>query len=352
MNMNACNETKTYVGLDIGGAHLKIARILSDGSIASLRQIVCPLWRGIDQLAVAYRSAASSMSISDDTHIVTMTGELSDSFPNREQGAHSILSAIDHLLKRAFWVYASDRGIIDNRTITDLRTVASMNWRASAEWLMCRCREGILVDMGSTTTDLVPFKSGRLAVRGYDDADRMQHRELIYSGISRTPIMAIADHFMIDATSYPIMAEKFATTADVYRILEQLDEDVDLYPASDNAEKTVIASASRLERMFGLDWSGDLASTRIKASAIAELQQQKIGRALVALWEREQLADSACIIGAGAGYKIVRGIAKSLGLRFMPYHRLWDNLPNQLENSACYCATAVAVASLAWHNHL
>ena len=356
MKTNVFDKSRTYVGWDIGGAHLKAAQLLSDGNVAAVLQIACPLWRGMDELERAYQSVCKAMSISSDTfdgsHIVTMTGELADSFGNREQGVRSILDAMHRLLGQPFEVYASDKGILNNDTVSDIESVASRNWQANAEWIAAHCEEGILVDMGSTTTDLVPFKAKCIKVRGYDDATRMRCGELIYTGISRTPVMAIADHFDIDNVSHPITAESFATIADIYRILEKLPEDSDLYPTCDNSTKTIVASARRLERMFGLDWAGDLEATRVKAQAIADVQQQKISRALSALLKRTRLSNRACIVGAGSGYKIVQCIAEGLGLRFMPYHCLLDNLPKHLEEIACRCASAVSVASLAHRKHL
>ena len=349
-------QPQNYVGWDIGGAHLKVARLSPDTEVEAVLQIACPLWKGIDELQRAYQTICKEMSISISIpgyiHIVTMTGELTDSFSDRKQGVYDILDTMYRLLGKPFEVYTSDDGILNHNEVSDIETVASQNWHATAEWLAASCKEGILVDMGSTTTDLVPFKRGLIEVQGYDDATRMRYGELIYTGISRTPVMAISDHFNIAGTDYPITAENFATTADVYRILGQLSEDDDLYPTCDNTAKTISASARRLERMFGLDWAGDLDATRAKAQAIADAQQQKISLALGTLINRTRLSDTAHIIGAGSGYKIVQCIAERLGLRFMPYHRLLDNLPEHLEDVVCRCASAVSVASLAHRKHL
>ncbi len=335
---------------------MKVARLSLGMEVEAVLQIACPLWRGISELQRAYQTACKEMSISssipDHTHIVTMTGELTDSFSDRKQGVYDILDAMYRLLGKPFKVYASDKGILSHNEVSDIESVASQNWHATAEWLAASCEEGILVDMGSTTTDLVPFKRGLIEVQGYDDATRMRYGELIYTGISRTPVMAISDHFNIAGIDYPISAENFATIADVYRILGQLSEDDDLYPTCDNTAKTILASARRLERMFGLDWAGDLDATRVKAQAIADAQQQKISLALGTLIKRTRLSDTAYIIGAGSGYKIVQCIAERLGLRFMPYHHLLDNLPKRLEDVVCRCASAVSVASLAHRKHL
>ena len=349
-------QPQNYAGWDIGGAHLKAAQLSPDMKVEAVVQIACPLWKGINELQRAYQTLHKKMftssSILGYTHIVTMTGELTDSFSNRKQGVYSILNAMYRLLGKPFKVYASDKGILNHNEVFDIESVASQNWRATAEWLAAHCAEGILVDIGSTTTDLVPFKHGRIEIQGYDDATRMRYGELIYTGISRTPVMAISDHFNITDVDHPIMAENFATIADVYRILEQLSEDDDLYPTCDNTAKTIPASARRLERMFGFDWTGDLDATRVKAQAIADAQQQKISLGIKTLMKKTQLPDTAYIIGAGSGHKIVQCITERLGLRFMPYHRLLDNLPEHLEDVVCRCASAVSVASLAQRKHL
>ena len=349
-------QPQSYVGWDIGGAHLKVVRLSPYINVEAILQIACPLWKGIDELKRAYQTAYEdiliSSSIPDHTHIVTMTGELTDSFSDRKQGVYEILDAMYCLLGKPFEVYASDKGILSHNEVSDIESVASQNWHATAKWLAASCGEGILVDMGSTTTDLVPFQHGLIKVQGYDDATRMRYGELIYTGISRTSVMAISDHFNIAGVNYPIIAENFATSADVYRILEQLSEGDDLYPACDNTAKTIPGSARRLERMFGLDWAGDLNAARVKAQAIADVQQQKISVALSTLVRRTRLSEAAYIIGAGSGYKIVQCIAERLGLRFIPYHRLLDNLPEHLEDVACRCASAVSVASLAHQKHL
>ena len=50
-----------------------------------------------------------------------------------------------------------------------------------------------------------------------------------------------------------LMAEHFATTADVYRLTGDLPEHADMLPSADHGAKNVAASARRLARMLGLD---------------------------------------------------------------------------------------------------
>ena len=51
--------TKTTIGLDVGGAHLKLARV-EDGRVVSVRQIACPLWEGIERLDSALHEVDAS----------------------------------------------------------------------------------------------------------------------------------------------------------------------------------------------------------------------------------------------------------------------------------------------------
>ena len=57
--------------------------------------------------------------------------------------------------------------------------IASANWHASAALIARCCREALLVDMGSTTTDIVPIVAGAVAARGYTDAERLATGELL-----------------------------------------------------------------------------------------------------------------------------------------------------------------------------
>ena len=65
--------------------------------------------------------------------------------------------------------------------------------------------------------------------------------------------MAITDAIEFEGLRIPLMAEHFATTADVYRLTGELDERHDQHPSADGAEKTLPGSARRLARMIGRD---------------------------------------------------------------------------------------------------
>jgi uncharacterized hydantoinase/oxoprolinase family protein len=113
--------------------------------------------------------------------------------------------------------------------------------------------DGVLVDIGSTTTDLIALRAGRVATQAASDVDRLASGELAYHGVVRTPLCGVAHRIAFGGRTLAVMNEFFATAADVYRITGELDEAHDLYPAADNGAKNVEGSRRRIARMIGLD---------------------------------------------------------------------------------------------------
>ena len=87
--------------------------------------------------------------------------------------------------------YAGRSGFVsESEVLAQAIEIASANWRASAVLTGVRTRATLFIDMGSTTTDIIPVADGRPASLGYTDAERLAHGELVYSGIARSFLMA------------------------------------------------------------------------------------------------------------------------------------------------------------------
>jgi probable H4MPT-linked C1 transfer pathway protein len=225
--------------------------------------------------------------------------------------------------------------------------VASANWHASAALAASKCRDGLFVDAGTTTTDIIPLKAGLPAARGYTDAERLAEGELIYAGVVRTPVMAMAREVPFKGRAQRIAAERFATMADVWRLAGELPRDADPYPTPDLRGKSAEESAARLARMLGRDLGdAELPDWIAIARYLAELQLAEIEAAASALILGEGLGHEAPVIGAGCGRFMASSIAQRLGRAYRDFGDMF-NSAQEAREMAARSAPAVAVALLA-----
>ncbi|MGH8523981.1 MAG: hydantoinase/oxoprolinase family protein, partial [Gammaproteobacteria bacterium] len=146
-------EANAYMGWDLGGAHLKVAKVGDGARLLGVKHIPCPLWQGLDVFDQALASVVNE--IHGDAHAVTMTGELADIFPDRCEGVRRLLERSMAVLGDVpLNVYAGKAGFV---AVADSARycyeIASANWHASAHLAARYCDCGFLVDIGSTTTD-------------------------------------------------------------------------------------------------------------------------------------------------------------------------------------------------------
>lgn len=335
------------IGWDIGGAHLKAARSES-GVITKAAQIPCPLWLGVQELERAFLEAEAALGQAQ-VNVITMTGELCDAFATRKEGVEALSAIMARLLsqRRAFF-YAGRFGFVQEREVPARATeIASANWHASAALAGLHISETLFIDMGSTTTDIIPVADGKPAAMGYTDAERLAHGELVYTGISRSFLMAGPRLVPFAGKWTPLMNEWFAAMADVHRILGQLPEGADMLEAADGREKSAAASRARLARMVGRD-SGEAnegAWERL-ARFFAEAQLREITDAAALVLSRGILPEAAPITGAGTGRGIIKELARRMNRPYAAFDRFIKTLP-EAGGKACDCAAASAVALLA-----
>jgi len=334
------------IGWDLGGANVKVACV-DDGFVTQAAQIPCPLIadRGKFDAAVA---AALPLIPSLALHAVTMTGELSDVFGDRQEGVAYLVDLMQKVAAgQMLGIYAGDAGFLSSedakRRVTE---VASANWHATAAVTARLHADALLVDIGTTTTDLIPIKSGAVASRGFTDAERLTEGELVYTGMVRTPVMAIAQTAPFSGRVQRIAAERFATMADVLRLTGELPDDADPYPSADQRGKSEAESAARLARMLGRDASeADLADWVALARHLAGCQLTLIEEAARAVSAREALPAEAPVVGAGCGHFMARQLAKRLGRTYVNFAEIINAAPEAREMAA-RCAPAASVALL------
>lgn len=339
------------IGWDIGGAHVKAAAVDPHGRVVAALQVPCALWRGLDQLESALEQALAGMppGATHAHHAVTMTGELADLFADREQGVRRIVETLQRRCGSAHLsVFAGERGFLDpQQALKVAGSVASANWLATAQLIASRIGEALLVDIGSTTTDLVAIHDGRVGASGRTDFARLVSGELVYSGVVRTALMAIADAIEFEGLRVPLMAEQFATTADVYRLTGELDERCDQHASADGAEKTPQASARRLGRMIGCDaHERPLETWQTLAASFRVTQLERIRRAAQQVLLRAAVAPAGVLVAAGSGAFLVPELARALRRPAVAFARL---VVSTLDDPTLIgvCAPAVSVAMLA-----
>lgn len=337
-------------GLDVGGAHLKVA-LVEDGRVKGVDQFLCPLWAGLANLESAL-AEANPLLRRAHRFAVTMTGELSDVFPDRVTGVATLVERMEKQFGAATRFWMSDRmGCGAFGTADEARArpagVGSMNFLASASVVADRYRDGLLVDLGSTTADIIPVRGGRPVPRGLTDGDRQATGELVYTGYTRTAVMAVASRAPFRGQWVTLAREHLATMADVRRLLGALPEGVDLHATADGQGKSVGESRVRFARLLGRDASeGTDAEWTLAAAYVDEEQIRSLTDGALLVASAAGLTPGMTAVVAGIGSEAAARAAARLGLRVETFADA-VGATGETERMTIACAPAVAVALLA-----
>jgi hypothetical protein len=288
------------VGLDIGGANLKAAD-------AEGHAITRPfaVWKNPDRLAAEIDALLAGFP-SPHAIAVTMTAELADCYRTKRDGVDAILGAVELAAGGVpVLVWQTDGRLVTPREAraAPLLTAAA-NWHALATFLGSLAPVGgaLLIDIGTTTCDLIPLEDGRPVPAGRTDRERLQSGELVYTGVRRTPVCAVVGAIPFRGSECPVMAELFATTLDVYLTTGDLLEDPADVETADGRPATRACARDRLARCIGCDSEEfSQVDAEVAAHAIAEAQEGQILHALDAvLRSRASLPSRVFLSGVGS----------------------------------------------------
>ena len=333
-----------YLGWDIGGVNTKIAAV-RDGVVLAVRGRAFELQRDPHGLVALLRTLATEVGADDtSTHGVTMTAELSQMFRTKRDGVDFVITA----LERAFPVAATRQAIrvytVDGAFVTcdaarrNPLSVAAANWTATASLVARRHRDAVLIDIGTTTTDIIPIAAGRVAAIGRTDPDRLASGELVYSGAVRTPVEAIVSAVPFGSGAASVSAEGFALVGDVHVWRGDLSPDDYTTTAPDGRPATSEFAAERLARVICADREMlDSNGISAIADAIAVAQVMHVTEAIRRVASRHPSLDTAIVTGLGAF--IAARAARDARLRVV-------HLAEELGGDAGRCAPATAVALL------
>jgi (4-(4-[2-(gamma-L-glutamylamino)ethyl]phenoxymethyl)furan-2-yl)methanamine synthase len=269
----------SWLGLDIGGANLKAA----DGR-GWARTVPFALWRNPSGLADAVGNLVHQAPPADNL-AVTMTGELCDCFRTKADGVRHILSDVEQAAAQSkVCVYLVDGRFVSAAQAREApQLAAASNWHALARFA-CRYakdRTGLVVDIGSTTTDLVPLVDGRPWTTARTDTERLIRGELIYSGVGRTPLCAVSRALPWRGQMCPLAAELFATTADAYVLLDHVPAQPYADWTADGRPLTKEFAHERIARMVCADTT--TFSHEDANRAAEDVREAQVGQLLTAI---------------------------------------------------------------------
>ncbi len=322
----------TTLGLDIGGANIKVAH--SNGSAFS---VPFALWKAPELLTDKLASVLKQMPAFDRLG-VTMTGELCDCFPTKRAGVRHIVDAVEFAAPgETIGIWTLQQRF---RSIPEIRDdpmqAAAANWLALAAWLSQTLTENsaLLLDIGSTTTDIIYLEKGRPLPRGWTDFQRMNTGELVYTGLRRTPICAVL--------GVEVAAEFFATMLDAYVLLGIVPEDETELDTADGRPCTRSACHARIARMRCADPDEmPLESALELARRAIDAQQDKIAEAVNLVVRDRPIVTE--IILSGSGEAIARRW-RSTNTRLGKC--LVRSLSDELGRDRSQAACAVAIAEM------
>ncbi|MFM0034826.1 hydantoinase/oxoprolinase family protein [Paraburkholderia strydomiana] len=341
----------TAFGWDVGGAHVKVSMADRSGAVLDVAQWACPLWQGLDHLERTVELVFErwpQARATDARHAVTMTGEMVDLFADRAEGVRAIVATLAQRLGARLRFYGGDASwFAADACAANWRHIASANWLATARWVATGVPNAVLVDIGSTTTDIIPIVGGRVVARAVTDAGRLATGELVYQGVVRTPLCGIAHRIDFGGVTVNVMNEWFATSADIYRLTGELNPLHDVHPSADQGPKTQAASSARLARMIGRDvHEADAIEWRRFAQRWRALQLREIGANLARVAAAHPALSAAPLVGAGCGRFLATALAREEARGYVDFGAL-AGVPDSCAAWAATCAPSVAVALLA-----
>lgn len=290
------------LGIDIGGANTKIAS--ENGKIIELHYI--PLWKNT---RLQEKLIEAAIRLKPDKVAVVITGELADCFPDKDAGLSYITGAVNRAFNDAYFLDSSGNFIKEKS-----RNIAAANWVASASAIGKEYKDCIFLDVGSTTTDIIPIKDGRI-IAARTDFERLRRGELIYSGALRTNIAAILNYLLIGNERSRISSELFAVTADAYLLLGMISPENYTCDTADGSGKSIIDAKRRIARVVCADLN------EIKDEDIYSIAEQVLKAQVCelrnAINEISKIHSIRKIIACGIGEFLAKRAADEAGLELI-----------------------------------
>lgn len=327
-------------GFDIGGANTDLAVVEFDesGRIIGIETDFqyLPMWSNKDDLQMVLEDLIEENGQSIDAVGISMTAELVDAYSTKEEGVLDIAERSHNTFKVPVG-FVGQHGIMEFSELKkDPMKFAAANWIATAPLAAEIESNCIMIDTGSTTTDIIPIVNGKECALGRSDLERLKTGELVYSGTLRTNVAALVEKVPIGGENVRVASELFAITADVQTVLGNITEEMYSCDTMDGSGKSYEDCMRRISRVV----CGDLNVLNEEeimeiAEHIYSEQIKRISDALVEVSKRNKLDQ---VVTTGLGMDIVGARACELaGLKY-------KGMDTIIKKEDCVVAAAVGTA--------
>ena len=330
------------LGWDIGGVNTKAVRLDADGMLR-VRSVAFELQRDPDALVRVLTGLAGELGAPATGRFtcgVTMTAELSQMFRTKRDGVAFVLDAVSTAFPAAeIRVFTTDgRFLPGEQARQEPLAVAAANWAATARLVAERFSTALLIDVGTTTTDVIPSVDGQVAATGMTDPERLASGELVYTGALRTPVEAMVRDVPYRDGRAAVSAEGFALVGDVHLWRGRLAAEDYTVATPDGRAATREFAGERLARVVCADREllDETAIDRI-ADSIAAQQVALVAAAIRRVRARHAPMRTAVVTGLGEF--LAREAAQAEGLAVV-------SLASEIGDDAARYAAAAAVALL------
>jgi hypothetical protein len=344
------------LALDIGGANIKAAIIKTqNANLIGYRTLIeyFPFWKkNKNQLQNILQKIKKNLtkSILLDGIGVTITAELADSFRTKKDGIKFVLDSVIDVFAnfQKFVVDVEANLLFVEDALEKPYKVASANWAATGWMISKLIKNCIIIDVGSTTTSIIPIVNGKISAQGKTDLEKLQNGELIYTGALRTNVATIVDWIPINGIVTKVSSELFAQSGDIHLILDNINKDDYITETSDNRGKTKVESMIRLARVVCADIEM-LTEQQITdmAQFVYEKQIDQIAEGLkqVSKRIRKFTQESLNLVVTGLGRKfLAKKAAEKIG-----YQNIID-IEEYLGDKSAIESTSIAVALMVASN--
>jgi (4-(4-[2-(gamma-L-glutamylamino)ethyl]phenoxymethyl)furan-2-yl)methanamine synthase len=317
------------LGWDIGAVNVKAA-LLSPEQAERNQVASQPLeiWRDKNQLPGILQKIYADLSpgAPPQAMAVTMTAELSDAFSTKREGVLFVLECLKSCFPdpAIYCLSLSGEFVPVSEALSRPLEFAAANWLASALWIAKQLPNCLLLDVGSTTTDIIPILDGDVNVSERTDLARLSSGELVYTGALRTNLAAIVQSVPVAGQVCRVASEYFAISGDVHLILGNLEPHDYTCPTPDGQAPSVDSARKRLARLVCAD------DEMLSTSEIDELArhiytrqirqiQEGIGQVISRL---PQLRIHPVVI-LGSGAFLGKAAAVNMGLKIEDLSHKW-----------------------------